>query len=128
MLSDGGETAKRQQTDQTQYTVTFTEKAATELRSRIRALVSQKLPQRLDLLAELEAAQISTIHALSSRICRENFQLIDLPADFEVLDSLEGQIWLQNGLQTAMTKLPMEVFRLIPYTLLQQVLNQLLSL
>jgi ATP-dependent helicase/nuclease subunit A len=49
--------------------VTFTEKAAIELRSRIRTLVSQELPQRLDLLAELEAAQISTIHALSARVC-----------------------------------------------------------
>ena len=36
--------------------VTFTEKAATELRSRIRALVSRELPERWDLIAELEAA------------------------------------------------------------------------
>ncbi len=107
--------------------VTFTEKAAAELRSRIRALVSQRLPLRLDLLAELEAAQISTIHALSARICQEHFQLIDIPADFEVLDSLEGQIWLQDGLQTALTGLPPEIFQIIPYSLLQQVLNKLLD-
>ncbi|NJL52321.1 MAG: UvrD-helicase domain-containing protein [Hydrococcus sp. SU_1_0] len=77
--------------------VTFTEKAATELRSRIRSLVSQELPQRLDLLAELEAAQISTIHALSARVCQEHFQVINIPADFQVLDDLEGQGWLRMG-------------------------------
>ena len=107
--------------------VTFTEKAATELRSRIRALVSQRLPQRLDLLAELEAAQISTIHALSARICQEHWQLINIPADFQVLDSLEGQIWLQDSLQTALTNLPPEVFQTIPYSVLQQLLNKLLE-
>ena len=107
--------------------VTFTEKAATELRSRIRALVSQQLPQRLDLLAELEAAQISTIHALSARICSEHFQLINIPADFEVLDSLEGQVWLEDGLKTALTKLPPAIFRAIPYSQLRQILTGLLA-
>ncbi|MEO0015180.1 MAG: hypothetical protein RLZZ535_3569, partial [Cyanobacteriota bacterium] len=107
--------------------VTFTEKAATELRSRIRSLVSQELPQRLDLLAELEAAQISTIHALSARVCQEHFQLINIPADFQVLDDLEGQVWLNDGLQQALTQLSPEVFQLIPYSLLQDVLSKLLD-
>ena len=51
--------------------VTFTEKAAEELRSRIRERVRVRLEGREDLLAELEAAQISTIHALCARVCRE---------------------------------------------------------
>jgi len=107
--------------------VTFTEKAATELRSRIRALVSQELPQSLDLLAELEAAQISTIHALSARVCQEHFQVINIPADFQVLDDLEGQVWLKDGLQQAITQLSPEVFQVIPYSLLQNVLGRLLD-
>jgi ATP-dependent helicase/nuclease subunit A len=107
--------------------VTFTEKAATELRSRIRTLVSQELPQRLDLLAELEAAQISTIHALSARVCQEHFQLLNIPADFQVLDNLEGQVWLDDGLQQALTQLSPEVFQLIPYSLLKDVLGRLLD-
>ena len=107
--------------------VTFTEKAATELRSRIRTLVSQQLPQRLDLLAELEAAQISTIHALSARVCQEHFQLINIPADFQVLDDLEGQVWSKDALQNALTQLPPEIFQAIPYSLLQDVLNKLLD-
>ncbi|MGL5832493.1 MAG: UvrD-helicase domain-containing protein, partial [Waterburya sp.] len=107
--------------------VTFTEKAATELRSRIRTLVSQELPQRLDLLAELEAAQISTIHALSARVCQEHFQLLNIPADFQVLDNLEGQVWLDEGLQQALTQLSPEIFQLIPYSLLKDVLGRLLD-
>ncbi|HEY9768724.1 MAG TPA: UvrD-helicase domain-containing protein [Coleofasciculaceae cyanobacterium] len=107
--------------------VTFTEKAATELRSRIRTLVSQELPERLDLIAELEAAQISTIHALSARVCQEHFQVINLPADFQVLDDLEGQVWLEDGLREAITQLSPEVFNAIPYSLLQEVLKQLLD-
>ena len=107
--------------------VTFTEKAATELRSRIRSLVAQELPERLDLIAELEAAQISTIHALSARICQEHFQAINIPADFQVLDDLEGQVWLADALQQALTRLSPEVFQVIPYSLLQKVLNRLLD-
>ena len=107
--------------------VTFTEKAATELRSRIRTLVSRQLPQRLDLIAELEAAQISTIHALSARVCQEHFQIINIPADFQVLDDLEGQIWSKDALQNALTQLPPEIFQAIPYSLLQNVLNKLLD-
>ncbi|MGL4880650.1 MAG: UvrD-helicase domain-containing protein, partial [Waterburya sp.] len=107
--------------------VTFTEKAATELRARIRALVSQQLPQRLDLLAELEAAQISTIHALAGRICQEHFQLLNLPADFQILDDLEGQVWLRESLQTALTQLSPQVWQALPYSLLQSVLNKLLD-
>ncbi|MGL6344651.1 MAG: UvrD-helicase domain-containing protein [Waterburya sp.] len=107
--------------------VTFTEKAATELRSRIRALVSQQLPQRLDLLAELEAAQISTIHALAGRICQEHFQLLNLPADFQILDDLEGQVWLRESLQSALAQLSPQVWQALPYSLLQSVLNKLLD-
>ncbi len=107
--------------------VTFTEKAATELRSRIRSLVSQELPQRLDLIAELEAAQISTIHALSARVCQEHFQVLGIPGDFQVLDDLEGKVWLGDALQQALTQLSPEIFQVIPYSLLQQVLNSLLD-
>ena len=107
--------------------VTFTEKAATELRSRIRTLVSQELPDRFDLLAELETAQISTIHALSARVCQEHFQVLNIPADFRVLEDLEGQVWLNDALQEALRQLPPEVFEVISYSLLQELLNGLLS-
>ncbi|BAZ44937.1 putative helicase [Chondrocystis sp. NIES-4102] len=107
--------------------VTFTEKAAAELRSRIRALVSDHLPQRLDLLAELEAAQISTIHALAARICYEHFQILNLPADFQILEDLEGAIWLNESLRKAIAQLSPDIWQSIPYSLLKEILQQLLA-
>lgn len=107
--------------------VTFTEKAAAELRSRIRLLVSQELPERSDLLAELEAAQISTIHALAMRICREHPQAADVPPDFTVLDELEGTLWLKQWLDEALDTLPVELYDKIPYSLMSQTLQVLLQ-
>lgn len=107
--------------------VTFTEKAATELRSRIRNLVRQQLPERNDTLAELEAAPITTIHALCSRICRENFQVIDIPADFEVFEDLEGRVWLNEGLAAALATLPPQLYQLIPYSLMSDIIDNLLA-
>ena len=107
--------------------VTYTEKAAAELRSRIRLLVSQELPERSDLLAELEAAQISTIHALAMRICREHPQAADVPPDFTVLDKLEGILWVSQWLDEALDTLPVELYEKIPYSLMSQSLQTLLK-
>ncbi|PMB42499.1 DNA helicase UvrD [Fischerella thermalis CCMEE 5330] len=107
--------------------VTFTDKAAAELRSRIRLLVSQKLPERSDLLAELEAAQISTIHALAMRICREHPQAADVPPDFTVLDELEGVLWVNQWLNEALDTLPVELYEKVPYSLMSQTLQVLLQ-
>lgn len=107
--------------------VTFTDKASAELRSRIRLLVSQKLPERSDLLAELEAAQISTIHALAMRICREHPQAADVPPDFTVLDELEGILWVNQWLDEALDTLPVELYAKIPYSLMSQTLQVLLQ-
>ena len=107
--------------------VTFTEKAATELRSRIRALITQRLPKRIDILAELEAAQISTIHALANRICQEHYELAGVNAGFNVLDDIKDKIWLTDSLQKALTQLPRQFYEAIPYSLLLATLNSLLA-
>jgi ATP-dependent helicase/nuclease subunit A len=108
-------------------TVTFTEKAASELRSRIRGLIKDKLPDHLALLAELEASQISTIHALAGRICQENSEVAGIPANFTVLEDARGKIWLREGIETALANLPVECFTDIPYSLMKESLNYLLS-
>ncbi len=107
--------------------VTFTEKAAKELRSRIRQAVSLQLPQFPDSLAELEAAQISTIHALASRICREHPEAAGIPPDFSILDDLEGEIWLSDRLNEALDKIPDRLYQIIPYSQLSIVLPALIA-
>ena len=107
--------------------VTFTEKAARELRSRIRALIKQNLPDRLDILAELEAAQIGTIHALASRICQENSEVVSIPANFTILENERGKIWLREGLKNALANLPARFYRNIPYFLMEETISCLLD-
>ncbi len=106
---------------------TFTEKAAKELRSRIRTLVSQQMSDRADLVAELEAAQISTIHALAARICREHPESAGVPYDFTIIDELEGKLWQSDRLDDALNKLPDRLYERIPYSLMRDSLERLLK-
>ena len=106
---------------------TFTEKAAKELRSRIRTLVSQQMSDRADLVAELEAAQISTIHALAARICREHPESAGVPYDFTIIDDVEGKLWQSDRLDDALNKLPDRLYERIPYSLMRDSLERLLK-
>ncbi len=107
--------------------VTFTEKAAEELRSRVRERVRGRLAAREDLLAELEAAQISTIHALCARVCREHPEEAGVPPDFGILDELRGRLWTADRLADAMDGLPEEHYWAVPYPLMQAALEALFS-
>ena len=107
--------------------VTFTEKAAAELRSRIRQTIRQQLSDRPDLLAELEAAQISTFHALAARICREHPDKANVPPDFAVQDELDSPIWLAETFAAALEQLPPHLYDRVPFSLMQQVLQALLA-
>jgi ATP-dependent helicase/nuclease subunit A len=107
--------------------VTFTEKAAAELRSRIRSTLTQDLGHPPDLLAELEAAQISTFHALAARICREHYDKANVPPDFAVQDELESPIWQADVFADALAQLPSHFYLGIPYSLMRDVLWSLLK-
>ncbi|HSU26391.1 MAG TPA: UvrD-helicase domain-containing protein, partial [Pyrinomonadaceae bacterium] len=65
--------------------VTFTEKAAAELRARIRSELTTAIGE--ELAAEVDAAQISTIHSLAARICRDFYG--HLSPDFRLLDEID---------------------------------------
>ncbi|MGB6017324.1 MAG: UvrD-helicase domain-containing protein, partial [Nodosilinea sp.] len=107
--------------------VTFTEKAAAELRSRIRSTIATSMGDRPDLLAELEAAQISTFHALAARICREHATIANVPPDFAVQDELESPIWQADVFADALAQLPSHFYLGIPYSLMREVLQVLLA-
>lgn len=85
--------------------VTFTERAALELRERVRRLL-QKGGVEERRLAELEAAPIGTLHALAARICREFPEEAGVPADFQVMDDLEAALlrgdWVEEALLEAL--------------------------
>ena len=107
--------------------VTFTEKAATELRSRIRQAVTQEMGDQLETLAELEAAQISTFHALAARICKEHPDSAHVPPDFSVQDAVEGALWQTEHFDSALAQLPAHLYEAVPFSVMEGILTALLS-
>ena len=83
--------------------VTFTRKAAGELRARIRSRLI--ILGRLDLAAELDQAPIGTIHSLCARIIRSEGLAHGLQTDFRVLDESEAAILLDDALERAWSRL-----------------------
>ncbi|AIE75754.1 MULTISPECIES: UvrD-helicase domain-containing protein [unclassified Synechocystis] len=107
--------------------MTFTDKAAIELRSRIRQTVQQQATDRFDWLAELEAAPICTFHSLAARICREHPEAAGVPADFTPLDEWEGQLWQAEQMAIALDQLPNELYAQIPYSLMKAAMEVFLQ-
>lgn len=106
--------------------VTFTEKAAAELRSRIRLTLIDKLADE-KLIAEIEAAQISTIHSLAARICRDFYDLAGIPADFAVLDETESPLWEAEKFDEALGRIDAELADELGFKWLVRVLRELLK-
>jgi len=105
--------------------VTFTEKAADELRSRIRERIVANSND--DLIAEVEAAQISTIHALAARICREFFDVAGIPASFRMLDETDASIWFAAMFDEVMPAIDREIIDHLGYTWLRTALRELFA-
>lgn len=110
--------------------VSFTRKAAAELRSRIRAKIAKQLGADSEAVAELEAAPISTFHSLAGRICREHPDAAGIPPNFQMMDELEGTLWQQEQLDRAFHQLPVHVPELcekIPYSKVRGIMEMLLA-
>ncbi|MGE5579169.1 MAG: UvrD-helicase domain-containing protein [Bacillota bacterium] len=91
--------------------VTFTEKAAAEMKLRIRASLldaSQKSPgdARIERqLLVLDRAQISTIHSFCLSVIRRYFYKVGLDPRFRVLDENESELLRQDALSEMMEAL-----------------------
>ena len=75
--------------------VTFTEKAAAELRDRIRReleVAAVGSPLARDALDELDAAAVSTLHTFAQRLLTEHPIEAGLPPRIEVLDDIASQV------------------------------------
>ncbi|MGZ8707261.1 MAG: UvrD-helicase domain-containing protein [Gaiellaceae bacterium] len=81
--------------------ITYTEKAAGELRSRIRAgLIDRGRP---DLARELDGAWISTIHGFCHRLLRSHPFAAGVDPRFRVLDESQGRVLRGEAFAAALT-------------------------
>ena len=106
--------------------VTFTEKAADELRSRVRRRLADEAVDDVA-LARLESAPISTIHALAARICRQHPDKAGVPPDFEILDEVQGTLWQLDQRDRFLRSLSDEQCAAIPFMQLQDLLQAFLQ-
>lgn len=74
--------------------ITFTEKAALELKQRIHDLLLEK--KRPDLAKDVYSAPISTIHAFCSNLLHQKPLAVDLDPGFSQLDPLQQQSFLNT--------------------------------
>jgi ATP-dependent exoDNAse (exonuclease V) beta subunit len=82
--------------------ITYTEKAAGELRSRIRAELVQR--GRPDLARALDGAWISTIHGFCHRLLRSHPFAAGVDPRFRVLDESQGRVLRGEAFEAALTE------------------------
>jgi ATP-dependent helicase/nuclease subunit A len=81
--------------------ITYTEKAAGELRARIRARLAER--GRPDLARALDGAWISTIHGFCHRLLRSHPFAAGVDPRFRVLDESQGRVLRGEAFDTALT-------------------------
>ena len=85
--------------------ITFTHAAASELRGKMIAQLSQRLSECPDnrhlqrQMSRVYLAQISTIHSFCASILREYAHLLDIPGDFRLCDEQEAIIYRERAMQ-----------------------------
>ena len=93
--------------------ITFTEKAATEIKERL----IDRFASRADLRQSIERAWVSTIHGFCARLLRENAIAAGLAPDFAVLDQAPADRLAREAAEEALdalyTERPDELRRLL---------------
>src|SRR5437867_9420024 len=82
--------------------ITYTEKAAGELRTRIRARLIER--GRPDLARALDGAWISTIHGFCHRLLRSHPFAAGVDPRFRVLDESQGRVLRGEAFEAALTQ------------------------
>src|SRR5439155_3433275 len=82
--------------------ITYTRRAAAELRGRIRAALVER--ERLDLARELDGAWISTIHGFCARLLRAHPFAVGLDPRFRELDEPQAAVLRGEAFEAALTR------------------------
>lgn len=93
--------------------ITFTEKAAGEMRTRVREAITARAETAVyaerakweRALRAMDAARIGTIHSLCAALLRANPVEANVDPRFEVLDETDALIWQEEALDAALTEL-----------------------
>lgn len=85
--------------------ITFTKKAATKMKEEIRKRITAKIEQSLDarerekwknIRTLIAAANINTIHSFLSNLLKDNFALLGIDPNFEIMEEVDGAIKLSQ--------------------------------
>lgn len=78
--------------------VTFTNKAAKEMKERIKKIIPE------DKVSELKDMWIGTFHGLCNKIISEHHQLLNLPKNYEIMDSNDQKSLIKRVLEEMQIK------------------------